>query len=134
MIYQNIYFLGQEAQYNTIQHNDFEIWQLNIPCGHQIVVMNMKKGGGDQICNTVIEPQVYVYIAKTKKTKRWSWPHKFEKYDQVVLTTIFCEIFSVLDFWPPPPPSSFVPLSPSLAAALGPLAFYSRSALAPSLF
>ena len=38
-------------------------------------------------------------------------------------------IFPVLDFWsrPPPPPIIFVPLSPSLAAALGPLS--SRSNL-----
>ena len=51
--------------------------------------------------------------------------------------------FSVLNFWPPPPPFIFVPLAtplsaalgpkPSLAAALGPLAYSSRSALPPSL-
>ena len=38
------------------------------------------------------------------------------------------------DFWPPPPPFIFVPLSPSLAAALCPLAFSSRCSRPPSPF
>ena len=40
VIYQNIYFLGQEAQ----KHNVFEI------CGHQIVVMNMKNSVTSILC------------------------------------------------------------------------------------
>ena len=42
--------------------------------------------------------------------------------------------FPSIGFLVPPPPFIFVPLSPPLAAAIGPLAFSSRSARPPSLF
>ena len=50
-------------------------------------------------------------------------------YDAHLLSSIF----PVLDFWPPPPPFIFLPLSPSLAATIGPIAYSSHSPRPPSL-
>ena len=66
---------------------------------------------------------------------KWLYSEKMVKciiYDILYMVNIV-KWFS--EYWisgPPPPPFSFVPLYPSLAVALAPLSFFSRSARPPS--
>ena len=71
------------------------------------------------------------YMEYGQKQTMWGYDISCSK-NNILIFSMYRD-FPSIGFLPPPPTFCLVPLSPSLAAALGPLAFTSRSHRPPSL-